>query len=147
METYMCSCDCGDVKLTFQMDDINHSKQVTDHCNCAICLKQRDWCIRIDNPDHIKLVSHQNTQSLYHLGTNEIDHYLCKICGVKVYSHCKVPNVGEFYTVSVPCIVHSLSREQQTRCTSLSPTSCPANVGMSFHHNMGSFPSEISNYL
>ncbi|EFA75182.1 glutathione-dependent formaldehyde-activating [Heterostelium album PN500] len=106
---YIGSCECGDIRISAELD---LNKIEAEHCNCSLCLKDRSYSTRADI-SKFKLLSGAESTTLYDFGTNTIDHYLCKICGTKVYSYCKIPTIGEYYSVSIPCI-KGITEEQLT---------------------------------
>lgn len=93
MTTHHGSCHCG--KVTFEAD-IDLAKG-TGRCNCSYCAKVRNWSIGI-KPAEFRLLTGQDDISEYGFRTDSTNHHVfCKHCGVRLYTHGHVAEIGGDY--------------------------------------------------
>lgn len=97
LHTYAASCHCGNVRIEADID----LAAGTGKCNCSICTKARFWGAVV-KPDAFRLLSDPAEVIDYSFGSHRVHWPFCKTCGVRVYGHGNIPEVGgEFYTVSL----------------------------------------------
>ena len=97
LQTYAASCHCGNVRIEADID----LAAGTGKCNCSICTKARFWGAVV-KPDAFRLLSDPAEATDYSFGSHRVHWPFCKTCGVRVYGHGNIPEVGgEFYTVSL----------------------------------------------
>lgn len=100
LKTYAASCHCGNVRIEADID----LAAGTGKCNCSICTKARFWGAVV-KPDAFRLLSDPTEVIDYSFGSHRVHWPFCKTCGVRVYGHGNIPEVGgEFYSVSLACL-------------------------------------------
>lgn len=93
MTTFHGSCHCK--KVTFEAD-LDLSKG-TGRCNCSYCAKVRNWSIGI-KPDELRLLTGKDDIFEYGFRDNSTNHHVfCKHCGVRLYTHGHVAEIGGDY--------------------------------------------------
>lgn len=94
--TYKGSCHCG--KVTFEAD-IDLEKP-TSKCNCTQCWKSRAWAAG-GKPSMLRLLTGKDDLTDY-TRSDAVHFMFCKHCGIRVYGHGNLPEVGgEYLTVMV----------------------------------------------
>jgi len=88
-KTYQGSCHCGAVRFEADVDLASQSGR----CNCSYCSKSRAWSYLL-KPDAFRLLAGAVDLGDYQFGTKQGHHRFCKHCGVSVYSHGDVPEIG-----------------------------------------------------
>lgn len=94
-KTYHGSCHCGAVKYQADIDLFKG----TGRCNCSYCLKTRNWSTMVEAG------SFRLPQGEAQLGDygktwpgGESHHRFCTRCGVTLYGHGHIPEMGGDYT-------------------------------------------------
>lgn len=92
-KTYKGSCHCG--KISFEVDlDLRAG---TSKCNCSICAKTRNWGVTT-KPEHFRLLTGTDDLTDYQLTPgSSVHHPFCKHCGVRVFGHGDIPEIGGEY--------------------------------------------------
>lgn len=99
-ETYHGSCHCGAVRFDVDLDLSSDSGR----CNCSFCAKVRSWSFLL-KPAAFRLSTGQEHLGDYQFGTMSGHHRFCKHCGVAVFAHGDVPELGgAFVSVQVSCL-------------------------------------------
>lgn len=98
--TYQGSCHCGTVRVEADLD----LSQPSGRCNCSFCGKSRAWSILI-KPTEFRVLAGADNLGDYQFGTKQGHHRFCKHCGIYLYGHGDVPELGgAFVSVRVSCL-------------------------------------------
>ena len=91
--TYHGSCHCKRIRFEANLD----LSSGTGRCNCSYCGKVRAWTIGI-KPDAFRLLEGADhvTEYGFRPGSNNF-HVFCKHCGIRLYTHGNVPEIGGDY--------------------------------------------------
>ena len=96
LKSYKGSCHCGAV--TFE---VQSTLSPALRCNCSLC-RRKGAVMAAVNPEHFKLLSGENSLSLYQFNTRTAKHYFCKVCGIYTFHRPRTnPNI---YRVNVGCL-------------------------------------------
>ena len=100
-KTYRGSCHCGKVRFEAELD----LAEGTGKCNCSYCWKVRNWSIGI-KPAAFRLLSEKESAREYGFRENSTNHHVfCGTCGVRVYTHGYVAEIGgEYVSVSLAAL-------------------------------------------
>lgn len=91
------SCHCGAVRYAAEVD----LEAGTGKCNCTFCAKARNWSMMV-KPAAFELLAGDGELGGYSFNTHSAQHHFCQKCGVRVYTHGNIPELGgEFYSVQV----------------------------------------------
>ena len=98
-QTHRGSCQCGAVRFEVDFDP----SAGTIRCNCTSCTKTGWWSVVV-KPAAFRLVAGQDV--LGDFSRSEFSHArFCRTCGVRVFSHGDVPNLGGAYcSVNLNCL-------------------------------------------
>jgi hypothetical protein len=98
-QTYKGSCHCGRVRIEADFD----LSAGTGKCNCTLCSKMRKWGASV-KPNAFRLLSGKDDLGDY--GSHDFSrHHFCKNCGVHVFGHANIPEIGgEYYSISLACL-------------------------------------------
>lgn len=89
--TYKGSCHCGAVRFEVDFDPSTGSTR----CNCTNCTKT-GWWSKIVKPSAFRLLSGEEVLADY--SRSEYAHHrFCKVCGVRVFGHGNIPEIGGEY--------------------------------------------------
>ena len=92
-KTYHGSCHCKAIRFEADLD----LSKGTGKCNCSYCWKVRAWTIGI-KPEQFRLLSGQEHAGEYGFREGSTNHHVfCKQCGVRVYTHGYVKEIGGDY--------------------------------------------------
>ncbi|MEA3030294.1 MAG: hypothetical protein QOG13_1619 [Sphingomonadales bacterium] len=91
-QTYQGSCHCGAARFEADID----LDPGTGKCNCSICWKKRMWGAGI-TPDDFRLLSGADQLGDYRFGSMQGHHRFCRTCGIAVYGHGYVKEIGREY--------------------------------------------------
>lgn len=96
MKIYHGSCHCGAVQ--FEVDtDLTRATE----CNCSICTRKGALHHRV-SPEHFRLLSGQESLTLYQAGSKIAKHWFCKVCGIHPFSNPRA--APDMYTINVRCL-------------------------------------------
>ncbi|EFA77520.1 hypothetical protein PPL_12122 [Heterostelium album PN500] len=84
---------------------------VTVVLSSSICLKQRHWCVIVENKEHFKQTTDSTSNSVYTFGSHGVKHNFCKTCGISVFADCNIEGMGEFFAVCIN-VIDDLTPEQ-----------------------------------
>lgn len=96
MKTYQGGCHCGSVRFEIETDLTKATE-----CNCSICTRKGALHHRV-SPDRFKLLSGQDSLSLYQPGNKIAKHWFCKVCGIHSFSNPRA--APEMYSVNIRCL-------------------------------------------
>lgn len=106
-KTYIASCHCGNVRVEANVD----LSQGSGRCNCSICSRKRNWSVSVD-PQDFRLLSDEAAAGDYQFGSMSAHHRFCKNCGIHVYGHGYIEEIGgEFRSLSIACIENITAEE------------------------------------
>lgn len=90
-KTHHGSCHCGAVKYQATLD----LAEGTGRCNCSWCTKARTWNAGVA-PANFKLLAGEGELTDYgkEWPGGSVHHLFCKHCGVYVYGHGHIPEMG-----------------------------------------------------
>lgn len=98
--TYQGSCHCGRVRFEVEAD----LAEGTSRCNCSYCSKTRWWGTLV-KPDEFRLVSGESELGDYQFGSMSGHHQFCRNCGVTVFGHGYVEQLGgAFRSISIAAL-------------------------------------------
>lgn len=91
---YRGGCHCGAVKYQATLD----LAEGTGKCNCTYCFKTRGWSAGVE-PSAFKLLAGEDQLGDYSKSWpgGEAHHRFCIRCGVTVYSHGHIEEMGGDY--------------------------------------------------
>ena len=96
LKAYKGSCHCGAVRFEAQT-----TLSPALRCNCSLC-RRKGAVMAAVAPEHFKLLSGEESLSLYQSGTRIAKHYFCKLCGIYTFHRPRTnPNI---YRVNVGCL-------------------------------------------
>lgn len=96
LKTYKGSCHCGAVRFEAQT-----TLSPALRCNCSLC-RRKGAVMAPVSPEHFRLLSGEESLSLYQSGTRIAKHYFCKLCGIYTFHRPRTnPNI---YRVNVGCL-------------------------------------------
>lgn len=99
MTTYHGSCHCGDIKFTFEHEEITSGL----HCNCSICRRKGALMSDFILPAaELQIDAKPASLGLYRFGSGVAKHYFCKQCGIYPF-HETLRKPGHF-RVNLGCI-------------------------------------------
>ena len=96
MQTYQGSCHCGAVRFEVRTD----FPELTT-CDCSICRRKNALMVKVHESD-FRLVTGQESLSMYQFHTHTAKHYFCKICGI--YPFHRKRTAPDHYGVNVFCL-------------------------------------------
>jgi len=96
MKTYQGGCHCGQVRFEIETDLTKATE-----CNCSICTRKGALHHRV-SPDQFKLISGQESLTLYQSGSKLAKHWFCSVCGIHPFSNPRA--APEVYSVNIRCL-------------------------------------------
>lgn len=96
MKTYHGSCHCGTVQFDVDIDPTKATE-----CNCSICTKKGALHHRVP-PECFRLLSGQESLTLYQAGNKIAKHWFCKVCGIHPFSNPRA--APEMYSINLRCL-------------------------------------------
>jgi hypothetical protein len=107
MHTQQGSCHCG--KVTFEFDNAITGAL---ECNCSICLRKGALWHAADDRQ-FRILSGQDSLSLYQFGTRTARHFFCSHCGTSTFSNPRI--APRMWVVNLRCVdgvdIHALPRQ------------------------------------
>jgi hypothetical protein len=96
MQTYQGGCHCGQFRfeITTDLDKVVE-------CNCSICTKKGAIHHRVP-PERFRLLTGQDSLTLYQSGTKVAKHWFCKTCGIHPFSNPR--SAPELYSINLRCL-------------------------------------------
>jgi hypothetical protein len=91
-KTYQGSCHCKAVRFEADID----LAQGTGKCNCSICWKLRNWSVLV-KPHELRVHAGEDALGKYQFNTKTNEHNFCKHCGIRVFGHGYVEEIGGAY--------------------------------------------------
>jgi len=100
MKNYQGSCHCGNVKFSFEHEEITEGLR----CNCSICSRRGAIMGNfVIPPDELKItLKDDDSLGLYEFGDKSAHHYFCKNCGI--YPFHQTFRVPDHYRVNLACL-------------------------------------------
>jgi hypothetical protein len=100
-KTYHGSCHCKRVRFEADLD----LSKGTGKCNCSYCWKVRNWSIGI-KPNEFRLVAGKDDLGEYGFtAASQNHHAFCRHCGVRLYTHGHVKEIGgDYVSVSLAAL-------------------------------------------
>ena len=95
---HIATCHCGSVKLELTLP--NGLEEVR-RCNCSMC-RRRGAIVASVPLSGLKVVSGNNTLSLYQFNTHTARHYFCSVCGI--YTHHQRRSNPHQFGFNVACL-------------------------------------------
>ena len=95
---HIATCHCGSVKLELTLP--NGLEQVR-RCNCSMC-RRRGAIVASVPLSGLKVVSGNDTLSLYQFNTHTARHYFCSVCGI--YTHHQRRSNPHQFGFNVACL-------------------------------------------
>ena len=97
--TYQGSCHCGDIKFTFESEEIKKGLR----CTCSMCVRKGAlMLLEAIPPERIHVDTNANNLGVYQFGIKTAKHYFCKNCGIYTF-HETARKVGHF-RVNLGCV-------------------------------------------
>lgn len=108
-QTHHGSCHCGAVSFEADVDLSAESRR----CNCTYCAKTRYWKSFV-GVDDIRLLTGADNLADYRAPDSlwppdHIHHYFCKTCGVQLYSHGFLEQMGGWFHALNIAVLDGLS--------------------------------------
>jgi hypothetical protein len=96
MQSYRGACHCGAVRF-----EVRSTLAPALRCNCSLC-RRKGTVMATVAPEDFKLLSGEDSLTLYQFNTRTAKHYFCKTCGIYTFHRPRVnPNI---YRVNVGCL-------------------------------------------
>ncbi len=92
------ACHCGTVRFHVRLA---HGLRSARRCTCSYC-RMRGAIAVTANLDDIRIVSGEETLTLYQFNTKTAKHYFCSVCGI--YTHHQRRSNPNQYGVNVACL-------------------------------------------
>lgn len=96
MKIYQGGCHCGQVRFEIETDLTKATE-----CNCTICTRKGALHHRVP-PDRFKLLSGQESLTLYQFGSKIAKHWFCAVCGIHPFSNPRA--APDMYSVNIRCL-------------------------------------------
>ncbi|MCW8943522.1 MAG: GFA family protein [Sedimenticola sp.] len=99
MTTYNGSCHCGDIRFTFEHEEI----QTGLRCNCSICKRRgavmSDFTLAAKD---LVIDAKPGGLGLYQFGSGVAKHYFCKQCGI--YPFHETLRMPGHFRINLGCV-------------------------------------------
>ncbi len=96
MKKYQGGCHCGRVRFEIEAELTRATE-----CNCSICTKKGALHHRVA-PERFRLLSGQESLTLYQSGTRIARHWFCQHCGIHTYSNPRA--APDMVSVNLRCL-------------------------------------------
>lgn len=96
MRIFTGSCHCGAIRF-----EIETELNTAIKCNCSICKKKGALHHRVP-PERFKLLSGEESLTLYQFDSKEAKHWFCKHCGIQPFSNPRA--APSAYSVNINCL-------------------------------------------
>jgi hypothetical protein len=128
-KTYRGSCHCGAVRFECDLD----LAEGTSKCNCSVCSKGRFWKA-IATAGAFRLLQGKEALSVYQFGSNNIEHFFCRTCGIKPFGRGHHESLGgEFHAINLGALDDATPEEL---------AAAPVAYEDGRHDNWGAAPAE-----
>jgi hypothetical protein len=97
--THQGSCHCGAVRFECDLDLQTDSSK----CNCSVCQKGRFWKAIVRAGD-MRVLAGEEMLTEYRFASHSNRHLFCRRCGIKPFGRGHLPDIGDFYAVSITCL-------------------------------------------
>ena len=93
IKTYHGSCHCQRVRFEADLD----LEKGTGKCNCSYCWKVRNWSMGV-KPKQVRVTAGEAELKDYGFRPEAQNfHAFCQHCGVRLFTHGNVPEIGGRY--------------------------------------------------
>jgi len=93
---YLGSCHCGAIRFEIRSD----FAELTT-CDCSMCRRRGVRMVKV-HESAFRLLSGEDSLSLYQFHTRTAKHYFCRICGVYPFHRKRV--TPDHYGINVACL-------------------------------------------
>ncbi|WP_428610046.1 GFA family protein [Sedimenticola sp.] len=99
MNTYNGSCHCGDIRFSFEQEEISSGLR----CNCSICVRKGALMSDFTLPAKaLRIDAKPGALAIYRFGNGVAKHYFCKTCGI--YPFHETLRLPGHFRVNLGCI-------------------------------------------
>ena len=96
LATYRGNCHCGAIRFEIRSD----FPELTT-CDCSMCRRRGVQMVKVHEAA-FRLLSGEDSLSLYQFHTRTAKHYFCKVCGVYPFHRKRV--TPDYYGINTACL-------------------------------------------